>query len=55
MTILPAALQDYAGVTSAVKSFFGATEIFHGSPTYVSDGYIWNGYYSIHGSSFTLK
>lgn len=46
-------LQDYAGVTSAVKSFFGATEIFHGSPNYISDDYVWNGYYSIHSNSFT--
>ena len=45
--------EDYAGVTSAVKSFFGATEIFHGSPSYISDDYIWNGFYSIHASSFT--
>jgi hypothetical protein len=45
--------EDYAGITSAVKSFYGATEIFHGSPSYISDDYIWNGYYSIHASSFT--
>ncbi|MGA2789073.1 MAG: hypothetical protein ABSF60_16255, partial [Verrucomicrobiota bacterium] len=45
--------EDYAGITSAVKSFYGATEIFHGSPTYISDDYVWNGYYSIHSSSFT--
>jgi hypothetical protein len=37
--------EDYAGVTSAIKSHFGATEI----PTY---GIPWNGFYSIHGSSF---
>lgn len=43
--------EDYAGVTSAVKSFFGATEIYHG-PKY-NDDYVWNGFYSIHGSSFT--
>lgn len=45
--------EDYAGATSAVKSFYGATEIFHGSPTYISDDYVWNGYYSIHSNSFT--
>jgi hypothetical protein len=45
--------EDYAGVTSAVKSFYGATEIFHGSPTYVSDDYVWNAYNSIHSSSFS--
>ena len=45
--------EDYAGITSAVKSFYGATEIFHGSPSYISDDYIWNGFYSIHSSSFT--
>ncbi|MGO9585225.1 MAG: hypothetical protein ACLP2Y_03310 [Limisphaerales bacterium] len=47
-------VQDYAGVTSAVKMFYGATEIFHGSPSYISDGYIWNNYYNIHGNSFSL-
>ena len=45
--------EDYAGITSAVKSFYGATEIFHGSPSYISDDYIWNGFYAIHASSFT--
>ena len=45
--------EDYAGITSAVKSFYGATEIFHGAPTYISDDYVWNGYYTIHSSSFT--
>jgi hypothetical protein len=45
--------EDYAGVTSAVKTFFGATEIFHGSPVYVSDDYVWNGCYSIHSTSYT--
>ena len=45
--------EDYAGVTSAIKSFYGATEIFHGSPNYISDDYVWNGYYSIHSSSFS--
>ncbi len=39
--------EDYAGVTSAVKSFFGATEIFQG------DNHVWNGFFSIHSSSFT--
>jgi hypothetical protein len=45
--------EDYAGITSAIKSFYGATEIFHGSPSYISDDYIWNGFYSIHASSYT--
>jgi len=45
--------EDYAGITSAVKSFYGATEIFHGSPSYISDDYVWNGYNTIHSSSFT--
>jgi hypothetical protein len=45
--------EDYAGITSAIKSFYGATEIFHGSPTYISDDYVWNGFYSIHSSSFS--
>lgn len=45
--------EDYSGVTSTVKSFFGATEIFHGSPTYISDDYVWNGFYSLHSASFT--
>jgi hypothetical protein len=40
-------VEDYAGVTSAVKSFFGATEIQSG------DDATWNGYYSIHSSTFT--
>jgi hypothetical protein len=39
--------EDYAGVTSAIKSFFGATEIHSG------DNAIWNGYYHIHSSSYT--
>lgn len=43
--------EDYAGVTSAVKSFFGATEIYHGSP--YSDNFVWNSYHSIHSSSYT--
>lgn len=46
-------VEDYAGVTSAIKSFYGATEIFHGSPSYISDDYIWNGFYSIHANSYT--
>jgi hypothetical protein len=45
--------EDYAGATSAIKSFYGATEIFHGSPSYISDDYIWNGFYSIHANSYT--
>jgi len=40
--------EDYAGVTSAVKSFFGATEI----PGGVAG--IWNGYRHIHSASFAL-
>jgi hypothetical protein len=39
--------EDYAGVTSAIKSFFGATEI----P--VSQDSLWNGYYHIHSSSYS--
>lgn len=39
--------EDYAGVTSAIKSFFGATEIHSG------DDATWNGYYHIHSSSYT--
>jgi hypothetical protein len=42
-------VEDAAGVTSAVKSFFGATEIYHG------DDVVWNGFYSIHSSSFTQR
>jgi hypothetical protein len=39
--------EDYAGITSAVKSFFGATEI------HVGDDATWNGYYHIHSCSYT--
>jgi hypothetical protein len=39
--------EDYAGITSAVKSFFGATEI------HVGDDATFNGYYHIHSSSYT--
>ena len=39
--------EDYAGITSAIKSFFGATEI----P--VTQDLTWNGYYHIHSSSYT--
>lgn len=39
--------EDYAGVTSAIKSFFGATEV----P--LADDVTWNGYYHIHSSSYT--
>jgi hypothetical protein len=39
--------EDYAGVTSAVKSFFGVTEIQSG------DDASWNGYYSLHSGTFT--
>jgi hypothetical protein len=38
--------EDYAGVTSAIKSFFGATEIN------TTENATWNGYYHIHASSF---
>jgi len=41
--------QDYAGITSAIKSFFGATEI----PVY--QDYTWNNYYHIHSNSFTQQ
>ena len=43
--------EDYAGITSAVKSFFGSTEIYHDSSH--GDDTVWNSYYSIHSSSFT--
>ncbi len=43
--------EDYSGITSAVKSFFGATEIYHDSNQ--GDDTVWNGYYSIHSCSFT--
>jgi hypothetical protein len=43
--------EDYAGVTSAIKSFYGATEIYHGAP--FSDDYVWNNWYSIHSASYT--
>ena len=46
--------EDYAGVTSAVKSFLGATELFHGSP-YISDDYVWNGFYNIHAAGFSQE
>ena len=39
--------EDTAGVTSAIKSFFGATEM---SPVY---GSLWQGYYDVHLSSYT--
>ncbi len=39
--------EDYAGVTSAIKSFFGATEIPLGPDA------MWNGFYDIHSSSYT--
>jgi hypothetical protein len=38
---------DYAGVTSAIKCFFGATEIHTGADA------TFNGYYHIHSSSYT--
>ncbi|MCP4600315.1 MAG: hypothetical protein GY847_07250 [Proteobacteria bacterium] len=40
---------DYAGVTSAVKSFFGATEIHYGSSDTFRD------YRNIHGASYSLR
>ncbi len=40
-------VEDYAGVTSAIKSFFGATEVS------VTEDLTWNGYYHIHSSSYT--
>jgi len=40
-------VEDYAGVTGAVKSFFGATEIQGG------DDARWNSYYSMHSSTFS--
>jgi hypothetical protein len=39
--------EDYAGITSAIKSFFGATEI------HIGDDAIWNGYHHIHSCSYT--
>jgi hypothetical protein len=39
--------EDYAGITSAIKSFFGATEIHNG------DNATFNGYYHIHSSSMS--
>jgi hypothetical protein len=45
--------EDYAGITSAVKSFFGASELFHGAPSYISDDYVWNGYYNLHSTSYS--
>ena len=39
--------EDYAGVTSAVKCLFGATEIYHG------DDATWNGNYSMHSRTFS--
>ena len=38
---------DYAGVTSAIKSFYGATEIPVGTDS------TWNGYYHIHSTTYT--
>lgn len=39
--------EDYAGVTSAIKSFFGATEVN------VLENETWHGYYHIHSSSYS--
>jgi hypothetical protein len=39
--------EDYAGVTSAIKSFFGATEIHYGA------GDLFQDHYNIHGASFS--
>lgn len=41
--------EDYAGVTSAIKSFFGATEIHYGQYSKFRD------YYNIHSSSFNFN
>jgi hypothetical protein len=41
--------EDYAGMSSAVKSFFGATEIWHNGTN--NDSYTWNNYLSIHGAT----
>lgn len=43
------AAEDYAGVTSAVKSFFGATEI------HTDDCVTWNSFYHIHSNSFRFN
>ena len=40
---------DYAGITSAIKTFFGATEI----PVFEDS--LWNGYYHIHSASYTQQ
>ena len=45
--------EDAAGLTSAIKSFFGATEIYHNSTQ--GDDTVWNGYYSIHSASISLN
>ncbi len=47
--------EDYAGLTGAVKCRYGATEIFHGSPNYISDDYLWNNWNSIHSASFSIS
>jgi hypothetical protein len=46
--------EDYAGVTSAVKISYGATRSSTAA-NYISDDYVWNGYYSIHSSSFLTQ
>ncbi len=42
-------VEDYAGVTSAIKSFFGASEIHNGA------GGFFNGYRNIHCGSYSLE
>ena len=41
--------EDYAGITSAIKSFFGTTEIHYGANE------TFKGYSNIHGSSFSRR
>ena len=43
--------EDYAGLTGAVKSFLGASELYHGLP--YADDYVWNGFYNIHAGGFS--
>jgi hypothetical protein len=45
--------EDEAGLTSAIKSFFGATEIYHDSVQ--GDNTVWNGYYSLHSASISVN
>jgi hypothetical protein len=41
-------VESYAGITSAIKSFFGATEI------HISENATWRSHYHIHSCSFTF-